>query len=200
VQPLINIIEDCDDGKRSERSLDAVEALAVHRIGFDDWTQAQLEAASPIEIARRFIDDPEVAKYTGGELAYTLLLDHKGVWWQCLRLGDTGKHARRWSVPAIGVGVIGDFRVRPPTPVQRAALVDGLARLAHAFGIDPLGRFGAYPTVPRLAGHDELPGGSADPKKRCPGKFLPMADLRRDVALAIPRMAQAELLAAGLEL
>lgn len=195
---LIDVIEQCADNRESPRPVEDIQGFAVHRIGFEDWTIDRLEQASPVNIARRFIDDPEVAKYTGGELPYTFLIDGAGIWWQCLRLTDVGRHARRWNAPMVGVGVIGDFRRQPPQPMQRAALVDGLAEMLPALGIDPLGQawLGAL-TAPRLAGHDELPGGSADTGKRCPGQHLSMRDLRRDVALSIERRALAGLAQVG---
>lgn len=196
---LISIVEACDDGRPSPRATDAIEGFAIHRIGFDDWTDEQSTKATPLEIARRFIDDVDVAKYTGGEIAYTFLVDGSGDWWQCLRLTDTGKHARRWSAPMVGVGVIGDFRKRPPTPAQRASLVDGLGEMCPAFGIHPLATWwSGSVSVPRIAGHDELPGGSSDPTKVCPGALLSVRDLRRDVALAIERQATASLMRLGM--
>jgi hypothetical protein len=193
---LVDITRECDDGKPTPRVVADIEGFAVHRIWFDDWPADR--DASPIEIARRFIDDPGVAKYTGGEVAYTFLVDHEGLWWQCLRLSDVGKHARRWSVPHIGVGVIGDFRKHPPPPAQRMSLMDGLAELCPALGINPLAMaLIGNVSVPRIAGHDELPGGSADAAKRCPGQYLSMRDLRRDVAMAVERQALGRLAAAG---
>jgi hypothetical protein len=50
-------------------------------------------------------------------------------------------------------------------------------------------------TVHRVAGHDELPEGSNDPDKRCPGAYLSRRDLRRDVALGMERQAMARLMA-----
>ena len=112
-----------------------------------------------------------------------------GVIWQCLAVDDLGFHARQWSTPAIGVALIGDARKKAPSHKQRNALVDLLALLSMGFGIDPF---------KVIKGHDELPRGSSDPNKRCPGSLLPMNPLRADVADIVKDGARQKLHEAGL--
>lgn len=202
---IINITKECDDGKRTPGKTWAWKHVAVHRIWFDDWDLGVSRTA--VEIARRFIDDMLIRKYTGGEQPYHFLVDDVGRWWQVLPLEDVGKHARRWNHEALGVGVIGDFRKQAPTAMQRAALVENLAALCLACGINPNQSHSVATTldsgtlgrvmVPALCGHDEMPGGSADPNKKCPGRFLSMDDLRRDVAWEMQRPSQIALEKSG---
>jgi hypothetical protein len=49
-----------------------------------------------------------------------------------------------------------------------------------------------------IKGHDGLPGGSANPSKRCPGLLLPMNPLRADVADVVKDGARQRLYEAGL--
>lgn len=156
---LTDIISIVDDGKPAVRDLYKIMTLAIHRI--DRW-------GTPIEICKRFTSDPDVMKYTGGEIPYTFFITDTGEVHQALKLGDVGKHARRWNVPAIGIAVIGDFRREVPPAVQLAALTNLCFELITALGITP----------EEVRGHDELEGGSADPTKKCPGKNLSMDWLR----------------------
>jgi hypothetical protein len=87
------------------------------------------------------------------------------------------------------VALIGDPRRKPPSTRQRNALVDILALLSVGFGFD-LFRV--------VKAHDELPGGSADPSRRCPGPLLPMNPLRADVADVVKDGARQRLYEAGL--
>lgn len=156
---VIDVIKQCDDGKPAVRDLANVTMLAIHRI--DRWGTA-------IDICKRFTTDPEVMKYTGGEVPYTFFVGEAGEVWQALPLADIGRHARRWNVPAIGIAVIGDFRKDVPPAVQLTKLEALCFELIKALGITP----------DDVKGHDELPDGSADPTKRCPGKNLSMDHLR----------------------
>lgn len=161
---LVNVIDQCDDGKPVERDHKGIDTIAVHRIGKSLGEDA-------VTICRRFIDDPAVAKYTGAEVPYTFIIGIKGRLWQCLPVSEIGAHARRWNAQAIGVACIGDFRKHEMPPIQ----FDKLIRLSAALQY-------AWPNVLQVKGHDELPGGSSDPNKRCPGDKLDMDHVRRLVA------------------
>lgn len=194
-----NIIELVDDKKPHYRDAWGLNTVGIHRIWFDDWELD--EEHTPVEICRRFIDDPDIAKYTRGELAYTIMIDAVGRRWQILELSDIGQHASVWNTPALGIGVIGDFRKRPPTRAQMIALIDLCSDLCPALGIDPMGKSSHRGLeAPSLAGHDELPRGSKDATKRCPGNLLPMDQLRWDVAAMIKATAQQRVLRDGLVL
>ncbi len=156
-----NVISQCDDGKHHTRTpLLDIDTIAVHRIGKSIGEDA-------ITICRRFIDDPEVAKYTGGEVPYGWIIGVGGTIWQCLPISEVGAHARRWNKQAIGVACIGDFRKHEMPDVQYGPLIQLLAALQFGF-----------PRDLEIKGHDELPGASADPRKKCPGDKLPMHGVR----------------------
>ncbi len=173
---LTNVVTQCDDGKPRERDIAAITTIAVHRVGVSLGEDA-------ITICQRFIADPDVARYTGGQVPYTFIIgnDEIGTIWQCLPLSEVGTHARRWSAPAIGVACIGDFRKHRPGDVQMKQLIRLCGYLAYAF-----------PGIV-IKGHDELPGGSSDPNKQCPGKYLDMDELRHNVSLfpCIDRLKEA---------
>ena len=80
----------------------------------------------------------------------------------------------------IGVALIGDFRQRPPTEAQRLAAVRLCADLAQELMLKP----------EAIVGHDELKEGSSDPDKECPGRYLPLPELRDEVRRIIdePRL------------
>jgi N-acetyl-anhydromuramyl-L-alanine amidase AmpD len=101
-----------------------------------------------------------------------LLIEASGAITQTVELCRVTPHARSHNPTSIGVAVIGDFRHREPTPLQRAALVRVCATLAEQFKLAP----------EQFRGHDELIGGSSDPDKQCPGAGLPMPQLRDDIA------------------
>lgn len=158
---FIDVISQCADGKVAVRDLDGIDTIAVHRVGFSLGEDA-------ITICRRFIDDPDVAKYTGGEVPYTFIIGENGTLWQCLPVSEIGAHARRWNAQALGVACIGDFRTYDMPDAQLRQLVKLCAALQYAF-----------PKGLAVKGHDELPGGSSNPNKRCPGDRLKMDEVRR---------------------
>ncbi len=127
---------------------------------------------TPEEVARFFREHPIGVKATGGDMPYPILIAADGTVTQTMPLGRVSPHAVKWNPTTVGVACIGDFRDRDVAPVQRQALVEVCAAL-----LSDLGR-GAE----AMHGHDELSGGSRDPNKECPGRCLPLADLRRDVA------------------
>ena len=159
-----DVISQCDDGKHRDRvPFTDIDTIAVHRIGKSLGEDA-------VTICRRFIDDPEVAKYTGGEVPYGWIIGAGGTIWQCLAISDVGAHARRWNKQAIGVACIGDFRKHDIPEVQYKRLIHLLACLQFGF-----------PRDLEIKGHDELPGASSDPNKKCPGDKLPMGAVRSSV-------------------
>ncbi len=156
-----DVIKQCDDGKHRTRTpLLDIDTIAVHRIGKSLGEDA-------ITICRRFIDAPEVAKYTGGEVPYGWIIGAGGTIWQCLPISEVGAHARRWNKQAIGVACIGDFRKHDMPTVQYHPLIKLLSCLQFGF-----------PRDLEIKGHDELPGASSDPNKKCPGDKLLMQSVR----------------------
>ncbi len=154
-----NVINQCDDGKPRSRKFETVDKLIVHRIGESLGTTGE-------EIAEAFRNTSKWAagSYTGGEIPYHFIVRTDGTIDQCLTLGDHAPHARRWNASGLAVALIGDFRSIAPTPEQW----DALTRFCGLWVLYGL----------KLYGHDELPGGSKDPSKACPGVMLNMDTLR----------------------
>jgi N-acetyl-anhydromuramyl-L-alanine amidase AmpD len=71
----------------------------------------------------------------------------------------------------IAVAALGDFRSRAPHMPQWAGLTLLCCHLAAKYRISPLS----------VVGHDEIPGGSSDPDKQCPGRYLNMDFLRKSI-------------------
>lgn len=185
---IIDIIEQSRKSGAPTRAVHQLSTIAIHRVGVDLETGVDL--GSPPDICRRFIDDPEIAKYTGGQVPYTFMVDRDGTIWQPLSLSDIAPHARRWNHTAVGIACVGDFRHEPPTKAQRFSLEEFCAELVQMLGLN----------TSAVKGHDELPGGSADPSKRCPGKYLNMDALGLSVAEMIKTTAGLRLMSAGVVL
>ena len=192
LSPFVDIRAEVDDGKVHLRDPWAAERIVVHRILFGDLDPDSERIA--IDTCLRFVEDENIVSVTGGELPYCVLIDGRGVKSLALAFSDIGRHARKYNSKSLSVAVIGDTRKKPPTRQQYNETVDCLAELCPAHDIDPLGADSA--DVPYLAGHDEFPGGSSDPNKQCPGIYMPMAQVRHDVADRIANNARQRLLAA----
>ena len=166
-----NIITRCDDGKPRSRKFETVDKLIIHRIGESLGTTGE-------EIAEAFRDTSKWAagSYTGGEMPYHFIIRKDGTIDQCLTLGDHAPHARRWNASGLAVALIGDFRKHAPTPEQW----DALKRFCGLWVLYGL----------KLYGHTELPGGSKDPSKSCPGNMLDMDELRREAEAHAAELAR----------
>lgn len=189
---VVDLTREVDDGIARARTPGGLAVFAVHRIWLPN---TPLDAAvSPEEICELLMHVPE----TGGELAYAALFAPDGRIWQVLPLYELGAHARKWNPVAAGLAVMGDPRSKPLTRPQYNALVDFCAEALPAIGRMPQEQvhYRGF-TVHALSGHDELPDSSNDETKECPGRYLPMAQLREDVAAAIAAGAQQRLIAAG---
>lgn len=162
----------CDDRRHRTVGAEQRQLVVVHRFG-----GARLpHIYSAAGIAAWYRDNQE---WTGGQMPYHFVILRDGTVEQALDLSDVGPHARRWNVPGLGVAAIGDFREHPPTLDQMAA-----AKALTAGLVAWIGR-GPYDAI---LGHDELPGGSSDPEKRCPGVHWDMGDFRTAVALEVARL------------
>lgn len=168
-----NRIAACDDGKPHSRALKDIDRVVVHRID----RELGLDA---VAIARSFRDRSSMysaGMYTNGEMPYTFVICEDGAVDQSLELSDAGPHARKWNTPAVGIAVIGDFREHVPKAAQWVNLVELSVELLRWLGLSSTG----------LYGHDELPGGSVDPLKKCPGKHLDMHALRLETQKVMSR-------------
>ena len=67
---VINSIKELSDNRTRERSLEQVTRIVLHRVGKDHRRKLSLGDEGP-DIAKRFIHDGDLARYTGGENPYT---------------------------------------------------------------------------------------------------------------------------------
>jgi hypothetical protein len=99
---------------------------------------------------------PEAAKATGGKMPYHFVVEPDGKAVQCLPVGVMAPHAWKWNDRTVAVACSGDFRRHEPPQAQWYAA----ARLCRS--LEMMYRADTW-------GHDELPDGSKDPEKQCPG-------------------------------
>lgn len=173
---VIDCTKELDDGKDRVRSEEEIDTLIIHRVGKDSRTKANLGDTGP-EIARKFLFDPAIAKYTGGQNPYTFYIGSDGTIWQALPVDEVGNHARRWNKRGIGIACIGDFRDVSPSKAQFEACVDLCAYLLKCLGL----RHDA------VGGHSEF-GATAtnSPNKECPGSRFDLPYLRHQLANLVP--------------
>jgi hypothetical protein len=186
-----NVIDEVSDGKIIARDWAEHEGVTVHRVGYNHRYGINLGNTAP-EICAHFTGKnsthPEVARATGGQNAYTIMVGREGIIWQCLPLGDVGHHARAWSSKTIGIAVIGDPRYISPTPEQYWALVDACSLVSRVLGT----------SSDEIKGHDERKGARGDISKACPGRLLSMDQLRYDTHAAMRAHSEAEAVRLGL--
>ena len=161
---IIDRIAESSDGTRTYVDLLTRSLMVIHRCELGDTAE---------DIAHAYRTRPSAAAVTGGEMPYTFVVQRDGVIEQALLLSDVGPHARRWSPRGFGVAVIGDFRMREPSPAQWEA-VRALGHVCTGF----LGGCG------RIVAHDELEGGMSDATKACPGSWFGMARMRDEIRQA----------------
>lgn len=155
------------------RTRKEITGLVIHRIEVSQEDPSFHD--SPEEIARFFREHPIGVEATGGAMPYPLLIAPDGAVTQTLPLLQIAPHAAAHNPMTIGVGLVGDFRRVPPSAAQRRSLVQVCATLLVQLRLD----------CAAVYGHDELQHGSRDPDKECPGRMLPMAELRREIG-ALP--------------
>lgn len=206
--PIENMILRVDDGRSQIRDWEKLTGPMVHRTGLDDETGVVLgyDAASICDhFTGKDTTYPEVAKATGGQLAYSIMIggdrgppELDGKIWQTLPLDEIGHHARRFgSIPYLGIACVGDFREgvgRPMSDLQRASLVDLLALLCAAFGWDPYRDIKGHGEVPKTHDGSKAPGKPA----ACPGDLVKLNILRDDAAILMRDSGRRQLHDAGL--
>lgn len=204
---IANVIKRVYDDSKRERNWEKLHGAMIHRVGVDDQTGIVL-GYDAISISDHFTGKdgqyPSVAKATGGELAYSIMIGgdrgpprFDGKIWQTLPLDEVGYHGRRFSVPYLGIGCIGDFREgvgQPMSPKQYNSLVDSLVLVCNAFSWDPYRDLKGHGEVPKAHDGSKAPGRPA----ACPGDLLNLNFLRDDVATLIRDNARRYLHAAGL--
>jgi N-acetyl-anhydromuramyl-L-alanine amidase AmpD len=154
----------------AQRKTAAISTLVVHRFG-PKVNGVNIHTAE--DAAAFFSNNPES---TGGRMAYHFLVFEDGRVDQALTFEDMGQHTRGANHSSIGIAVIGDFRHVEPTIQQRAALVDLLLSLCRQLRIR------------QIVSHDEVPGGSADAAKVCPGPKLGLAQIKKEVVSCLVKL------------
>lgn len=174
---VINCIDALDDGRHRERGISRIKKLILHRVGKDIPNNLSLGDTGP-EIAKQFLFNPEVAKYTGGQNPYTFYIDPGvGKIWQALPIDEVGNHARRWNVPGLGIALIGDYRHEEPSNALWGAAKVLCGHLVEALGLTPWD----------IQGHTESgPGATSTPGKQCPGAKFDVGFFRVSLAGDMP--------------
>lgn len=162
-------IQACDDGRRREREAGTLIGITIHRIDFPERN-----VASVADIAKAFREVPDARAATGGEMPYSVLALKDGRLQQALEVGDIGPHARSYNSSTIGLAAHGDFTKEVYRLNQWSNLAILTAWLCVYIGGEPKAL---------VRGHDERPGGSSDPTKKCPGVFWPMDKFRELVSM-----------------
>jgi hypothetical protein len=184
---------ECRDRKLHLLSPEQIRYIAIHRIHLRVLGIEDDDLDGPT-MCRAFQTVPELIEATGGQNPYAFLgRAREGVIDQCTPILEMGAHAAVWNDDAVGIAVVGDWRDEGPTSGQwhnTKLLAGALSQALSA----------------RIVGHDELPGGSKDPDKACPGRRWPMDAFRADVAelvrnnrgdLGLPGAAKSLLARAG---
>jgi hypothetical protein len=109
---------------------------------------------------------------TGGVMAYHAFVHQGGRVEQNLPLLVRGSHAGGYNWQSWAIAAIGNTDEREMPDKQWHTMIEVCAVLS---------------VLPRkVSGHTELPGGSHDPGKRCPGKFINMDQVRAEVEKKLP--------------
>lgn len=174
---VINVIRELDDGRQRERDVTRIRKIILHRVG------TSLGHTGP-EIAKRFLHDPQVAKYTGGQNPYTFYVGYQyGRIWQALPVDEVGNHARRWNVEGLGIALIGDFRTEAPrADTTWGASLVLVSHLCEALGLS------ADDVEPHTGG--SLQGTTASSAKDCPGRMFNMDRFREEVRIRMLNVAK----------
>ena len=140
---------------------EAIDRIVVHRIDVGD---------SAYDVAE-FFRRADNLHYTSGKYPYHLTFHKDGRVLQVVELGFQAPAARVLNKPGIQIALIGDFRKEPPTVKQGLALVELCVALCE------------WMQCINIMAHDEESDASADPDKECPGKHLPIKNLREIVEM-----------------
>ncbi len=133
------------------RVIEDITTIIFHRI---------MVAPDAVGVAQWFAERPHLLGTPS--MPYTFIITKMGIVEQALPLKVRAPHAWTWNSRAIGVGVIGDFRVTGPSPQQYAACAGLAVRLQDQLH-RPL----------HIAGHTHLEKATKQTDKVCPGdKFI----------------------------
>lgn len=160
-------IPECRNGNNTRRLIfDRVEYWIIHRISLADQHLLDENLDGPA-LARAFSD---VAMGTGKAIPYHFLILQDGIIEQLIPLSLRGAHAKGYNSKSWAVGVVGDFTKHDPTPLQWD-LLTWLSRTMYPIN-------GGLSIV----GHTDLAGSSGDSKKVCPGQYLSVTQLYKNIS------------------
>lgn len=158
-----DVVLRCTDGPRKRPPHSVVRFLVIHRIG-------ESVGGDAVSIAASFRDnskDNGPGSYTGYRMPYHFIVKPDGSVEQAVPLEDVAPHVKLYNNESIGIGIIGDFRAKPPTDEQVWSAAELCAMLREW-----------YPGV-RITGHTELGAkATSDPEKQCPGNQFPLAHMK----------------------
>jgi len=174
---IVNRVAECYDGKGSILPLLAVRAVIVHRTDLK-----LLTPNNPHPIPDALLDGPGLCRAfmahdlgTGRRPPYHVLIRQDGIAEQCLPLSIAGAHCVGRNHQSLAVAVVGDFRHILPSAAQWDALVWVVAQWM------PIN--GGLDTV----GHSEIPNGSHDPNKICPGRHINVRQVEIEALRSLPQ-------------
>lgn len=129
-----------------------------------------------------------------GSLAYPLAVLADGTVEQGRPLSHCTPHSKRRNASGLAVVIVGNADLVPPTKEQWESAVELVAMLCRELARDVSYTMSCDESGHLcVEGHDEVPGGSSDPGKRCPGRFWPMREFRTQVASKIGELQAASL-------
>jgi len=155
---ILNSIEHCLDREHNTR-MAPWQGETLHRILIDG-------AHDAAGYARFFRGLAAV----GNIMPYTALYWPNGSVSQCLPFNRIGWHARRYSRKYLGLGIVGDTRIRPPTDEQMESVLKTLWWCSMQRG-------GVVDTF----GHTEKQDATSWNGHQCPGRFVDMDEVRAAV-------------------
>ena len=108
-------------------------------------------------------------------IGYSLVQTADGVWREGRGIDTEGAHAKGYNRDTIGICLTGNFETRPVPDDRWLSLVSMCAALCRRYGL----------SAADVRGHRELPGAAT----LCPGKYIDMDRLRREVSERLRRTA-----------
>ncbi len=153
------------------RNTSDITHVVIHRFG-PIVSEYLIEDA--VGASRVFMNTEQYAAgyYTGGAMAYHWVYDPRTqVLYKALEAYHTGAHAKGYNRVSVAVCILHDFRKAPVENDELPGVYDAVRHVVY----DAQSHAGR---ALKVAGHTELAGAAANPRKECPGKHLDMGALR----------------------
>jgi len=145
--------------------------IVIHRVSLANYDKDQ----NPDPISDELLNAKEVAlrfkNKALGTLGYTpyhILIKQNGTIEQMLPLSVRGAHSKGYNWCSWAVAVVGNTDQNEIKDAQYHPLVLVCKYLSRP-GLE-------------IVGHTDLPGASADPNKKCPGRFLPLEPIIKKIS------------------